>query len=355
MSRRAVLPGALVAGLILAGCATQPAVIEQARIEHAEGEYRVLWATQPPGSAVDVAVATSTNPARRLVARGDRDGVYAITLPTAPRPYFRLHARGGEVTVAERVLPLEGGRNFRDLGGYRAADGRHVRWGLLYRSGAMAGLTDADYRYLADLGIRTICDLRSTDERDRARVQWRLSEPPRMLTRDYRMDMAAFAALMTGPHSAEAITAGMAKSYERIPYEYAADYRVMFGELIAGRVPLAFNCSAGKDRTGVAAALILLALGVPRQTVLDDYMLSNSAAHIDSLAKIAGADDDPTAAAFARLPPEARRLLTGVQRAWLEAALGAIEAQDGSIPAYLERQLGVDARATRILRTRYLE
>lgn len=355
---RQVLP---LAALALAGCATQqPVVIEQARVEHAAGgDYRVLWTTQPPGAAVDVLLAKSPGPADRSgrpVSRADRDGVHEIALPATPRPYFRLHARGGrDVTVAERMLPLEGGRNFRDLGGYLTESGRQVRWGLLYRSGVMAGLTDADYRYLAGLGIRTICDFRSTDERTREALQWRLSDAPRVLARDYRMDLSAFASLMSGRLAPEALTAGMAKLYEDTPYEFAADYRAMFAELLAGHAPLAFNCSAGKDRTGVAAALILLALGVPRATVLDDYMLSNAAANMDGVAKGVVPGNDPAMAALARLPPEVRKLMTGVQREWLEAALAAIEKRDGSIPAYLGQRLGVGPAEIETLRARYLE
>jgi len=72
----------------------------------------------------------------------------------------------------QRVLPLQGGQNFRDLGGYRTRDGRTVRWGLLYRSGSMHNLTAADYAYLRKLGIRTVCDLRSRTERDREPANW---------------------------------------------------------------------------------------------------------------------------------------------------------------------------------------
>lgn len=360
MIRTRGLPGLLLAGLVLGGCASQPAVIEQARVEHAAGgDYRVLWTTQPPGAAVDVVLAQApgaTSGSSRLVSRADRDGVHEMSLAAAPRPYFRLHTRGGrDITVAERVLPLEGGRNFRDLGGYRTESGRQVRWGLLYRSGAMAGLTDADYRYLAGLGIRTICDFRSTDERKREALQWRLSDAPQVLARDYRMDLSAFASLMSGRLAPEALTAGMAKLYENTPFEFAADYRKMFAELLAGHAPLAFNCSAGKDRTGVAAALILLALGVPRATVLDDYMLSNAAANMDGLAKGVVPANDPAMAALARLPPEARRLMTGVEREWLEAALAAIESRDGSISAYLGQRLGVGPAEIEALRARYVE
>lgn len=355
--RLVLLPGLLAA---LGACATTPAAIESAEVERtAAGAYRVVWAAQPENAPVDLLVAQAPDAAgraARLVSRADRDGVHELALESAPRPYFELRTRSGQsLTVAERVLPLEGGRNFRDLGGYRTADGRGVRWGLLYRSGAMAGLTDADYRYLAALGIRTVCDFRSSDERRREPLRWRSSEAPHVLARDYTMDASGFVALMTGRPRPEDLTAGMARMYERTPYEYAADYRAMFAELLAGSVPLAFNCSAGKDRTGVAAALILVALGVPRETVIEDYLLSNEAANMEGVITGVTGEQDPARAALARMPPEVRRLLTGVEREWLEGAFRGIEAQDGSIEAYLERRLGIGPGAIAALRARYLE
>lgn len=350
----------LAAVAALGACATSPVAIESARVERkAAGAYRIAWTAEPANAPVDVLVAQAPDASgrtARVISRADRDGVHELVLDSATRPYFQLRTRNGETrTVAERMLPLEGGRNFRDLGGYVGADGRHVRWGQLYRSGMMAGLTDGDYGYLAALGIRTICDFRSNDERRREPVHWRLSEPPNVLLRDYEMDSAGFAALMSGQLSHAEITAGMARVYAQTPYAYAADYRAMFAELLAARVPLAFNCSAGKDRTGVAAALILLALGVPRETVIEDYLLSNTAANMQGVITAVTEEQDPARAAFARMPAEVRRLLSGVEREWLEGALRGIEAQDGSVEAYLERRLGVGSGEIAALRARYLE
>ena len=90
------------------------------------------------------------------------------------------------------MLPLEGGRNFRDLGGYRAADGRTVRWNMLYRSGSMAGLTAADYAALYKRGIKVVCDFRSTAERAAEPVKWPRAGFPRVLADDYVMDNGQF-------------------------------------------------------------------------------------------------------------------------------------------------------------------
>lgn len=252
----------------------------------------------------------------------------------------------------QRVLPLEGGQNFRDLGGYRTADGRHVKWGLLYRSGAMNGLTDGDFAKLEARGIRTVCDFRSTRERTGAPVRWPDKTKPAVFADDYSMDRD-FAGLMrpnlTGEQAADAMTA----AYAQMPMRFASQYRRMFGELVAGRVPLAFNCSAGKDRTGIAAALILTTLGVPYPTVVEDYLLSNR--HYDPRKGASGtAADDQTAAFMKRLPPDALKALMGVDQRYLDAAFATMRAQPGGFDGYLRNQLGLDAAALKALRTRYL-
>ncbi|MDJ0276381.1 tyrosine-protein phosphatase [Sphingomonas sp. 2R-10] len=273
----------------------------------------------------------------------------ALALPPAPLAV----ARPGKVAVAhQRVVPLEGGQNFRDLGGYRTADGRQVRWGLLYRSGAMNGLTDRDFAQLEARGIRTVCDLRSTRERTGAPVRWPGRAKPAIFADDYSMDRD-FAGLMrpdlTGAQAADAMTA----AYAQMPLRFAGQYRRMFGEILAGRVPLAFNCSAGKDRTGIAAALILATLGVPYATVTEDYLLSNR--YYDPRKSASGtAADDQTASFMKRLPPDAIKALIGVDRRYLDAAFATMRAQPGGFDGYLRDQLGLDKAAVQTLRAQYL-
>ena len=175
-----------------------------------------------------------------------------------------------------RVLPLQGGRNFRDLGGYRTADGRSVKWGLLYRSGQMHDLTAADYTYLQKRGIRTVCDFRDTGERTREPTLWPAGQRPKVLSDDYTLDVSAMK-LPGDPAgwTREQVVTAMTATYPQLLDQFNGQYARMFAELLAGDVPLAFHCTAGKDRTGVAAALLLTALGVPRTTVVEDYLLSN--------------------------------------------------------------------------------
>lgn len=251
----------------------------------------------------------------------------------------------------DRLLPLEGGQNFRDLGGYPAADGKTVKWRTLYRSGSMQDLTASDLGYLSRLGIRTVCDFRSTAERQRHPVNWPAEGAPHVLSRDYVLVLDA----LMGPLKDPAIDvprarAAMESFYAELPFTFADDYRAMFGELLAGRAPLAFNCSAGKDRTGVAAALLLTALGVPRAVVTQDYLLS--ARHY----RYVESQQDPKEAAFwASLPPGVMHAITGVDQAYLDAAFRAIEARPGGLNGYFRQQLGLGADELALLRSLYLE
>lgn len=249
----------------------------------------------------------------------------------------------------ERVLPLQGGQNFRDLGGYRTADGRTVKWGLLYRSGAMNALTPADFAALAKRGLVTVCDLRDTHERAKAPVAWPEAHKPAVFADDYDMtgDMRALADPKLDGAKARSI---MTHTYTELPFRFAGAYRRMFAELAAGHAPLAFNCSAGKDRTGVAAALLLTVLGVPRATVMQDYMLSNR--YFDPAR---AARQDPNAAAWTKaLPADVVSALMGVDPAYLDAAFAAIAAKPGGMAAYQRDQLGLDAATIRRLRAMYL-
>lgn len=277
-----------------------------------------------------------------------------LTLPVAawPRPYLLLRdSKGREVRTAERVLPLDGGSNFRDLGGYRTKDGASVAWGQLYRSAVMSGLTPDDFQRLGTLGIATVCDFRSTDERERDPVSWPAGVEPTILATDYGLDMGAIAALFRGgPVTAEGTRKAMEGFYAEMPFTFAGQYARMMRQLVDGRAPLAFNCSAGKDRTGLAAALLLTALGVPYETTVADYLLSNETYRPKP--PVAGGDD-PTARMFASMPKDALQALMGVDRRYLDASFQAIEAR-GGLQHYLADELKLSPADIEILRSRYL-
>jgi len=247
-----------------------------------------------------------------------------------------------------RVLDLEGGVNFRDLGGYATEDGRITKWETVYRSGSPAGLTQADYAELSRRGIRTFCDFRDNEER--------ASEPNGYVaantdveywTRDYAQDSGDLMAVLGGPDAgAEKSRNMLIGFYRTLPEDQAESYRQMFRYLAEGRTPLAFNCTAGKDRAGTGAALLLTLLGVPRETVVADYALSDD--FVDYKAQMEEtAAKNPSYAALAKLPWEIVEPLVASDPAYIESAFSALEEKYGSVDAFIEQELDVTSEMKR--------
>lgn len=242
----------------------------------------------------------------------------------------------------DRVRPLKGATNFRDLGGYTGHAGRPVRWGTLFRSDHLGGLTPDDHAQLRALGVRRAFDFRGVHERAAqpydlpGLVQYSLAIEP---TVTQRMDaMAAAGSTLT----AEAVAALMRELYRGLVNDQAHRFAELFDHLLADDTPLVFHCTAGKDRTGVAAALILLALGVPRDMVEQDYLLTNELYRHPPIAR-------------SETPPEALAVLWRVRADFLAAALRAIDEDHGGVEPYLAQRLRLTPVARAALAARYLE
>ncbi|WP_406828250.1 tyrosine-protein phosphatase [Microbulbifer sp. ARAS458-1] len=262
-----------------------------------------------------------------------------------------------------RVLPLEGGRNFRDLGGYKTADGKTVKWGKLYRSGVLTNLTEGDYEFLSNRDIATVVDFRSSEERSSEPTHWQAGEIDHM-TWDYQMMAdweAEFGKVLRKPDfTRQDLVALMDKGYVGLVRQQTPHYKAMFQKLIESDDALLFHCSAGKDRTGIGAALILTALGVDRATIEQDYLLTNeviknSKHDIMQLPEDASEKQRQMYAFFAQLPPEVRNVLAGVEVSWLESAFAEMERQHGSVEGYIQHALDVDAQELALLKARYLQ
>jgi protein-tyrosine phosphatase len=248
-----------------------------------------------------------------------------------------------------RFIALDRGHNFRDLGGYRTGDGRQVRRGVLFRSGTMANLTEADVARLAQLGITCICDLRTNSERAAHPTSWHDPARVRVLTRDYDHSAGSLASLTRGDGAA--VRKRMTSLYRRLHEEQREALAVLFENLLAGALPLLFNCAAGKDRTGVAAALILTALGVPRESVVADYVLSDHFAE----PLFALLCSNPRYGLNAETPAETWLPMTRALPEYIETMLDTLAETHGSVEAYLDRELGVDDAKVARLRGLLLE
>lgn len=255
---------------------------------------------------------------------------------------------------AVRLVPLEGVQNFRDIGGYRTVDGRQVRTGLIYRSSALAGMTNADREVLHALGVRSVHDLRTTAERAHAPTNWTGETAPVFYTHDYVADSSILAKVLTPDLDAEGARRAFTTLYPVILADQKPHEAALFDDLLKGGT-VVFHCTAGKDRTGIATALLLSVLGVPRETIMADFEMSNRYyRHVASVAGAEGRGADPAASPFAHLRPEAKAVFASVDRRYLEAIFTHIEARYGSVEAYLKEELGVDENDLSRLKELYL-
>lgn len=261
-------------------------------------------------------------------------------------------------TTPTRLLPFEGGCNFRDLGGYVTTDGARLRWRRLFRSGIMTHFTAADAEAAAALGIRCIVDLRRADERRNEPTRW-AEGVVAMVSEDDAADSASLGKLRDGARlDPEAARQAMILLYQRMPAWLAPRLRALFTRLADDELPLLFNCAAGKDRTGFAAALLLDVLGVPRETVLADYLLTNEAVDLDGFLQqhraaalgLAGARHP-----LLGIDTEVRRPMLAADADYLDAALSRIGAEHGSTAAYVRDVLGIEADRLARLRASLLE
>lgn len=242
-----------------------------------------------------------------------------------------------------RVLPLQGATNFRDLGGYATRDGRRLRWRRVFRSDHLGGLTAADRETLAALGLARALDFRGTAERAAepydlpGLAQHSLAIEPSVAQ---RMDALTGSGLELTP---ERMAGLMEDLYRRLVDDDAQRFAELFEHLRSSEAPLVFHCTAGKDRTGVAAALLLLALGVPQDVVMQDYLLTNEVYR------------RPPLRHATQVPEAALAVMWSVRPAFLNVALQTIEQRHGGIERFLTQRLGLDAAARETLAARYLE
>lgn len=227
-----------------------------------------------------------------------------------------------------RIVRLDGAHNARDIGGFRTADGGVVSRGLAFRSDELSGLSDTDVAALSGFGIRTVVDFRSKAEIARSGDKY----PRQAKMFELGIESGDLGHVLddvdeqTGPKL-------MKEIYRLLVREHAKTYSDFFSLLMNGGLPLLFHCTAGKDRTGFAAAMLLSALGVSREDIFHDYMMSAEGAGRKFGALI---EREPRLASLVAVRPE-----------YLGAAFDEIELRFGTTENYLTGCLGVDLERMR--------
>jgi len=243
--------------------------------------------------------------------------------------------------VPVRHLNLQGASNFRDFGGYRTVDGRIVRWRQLFRSNHLGHLTEADAAIVRGLGVRSAFDFRGIEERTAAVCALAEIEV-HSLPIEPTVVGALRAQLAAGSLSAATALDIMRESYGDYVRRNTHRFRALFAHLLDDRAPLIIHCTAGKDRTGFACALVLHALGVPDDVIGEDYLLTNRFYRRDT----SSASD---------LPDDVRQAIGSVEASFLAAAFDAIRADYGDLDDYLKRGLALGTSERTALKARYLQ
>lgn len=258
------------------------------------------------------------------------------------------------MTHFERIIPLKGIHNFRDYGGYQARDGQ-IRRGLLWRSGQHGEATAEDLDKVHELGIATVIDLRGDTERAHAPCLRHGAFDGTVLFNPGETGShgrAVHEEITSGVTSAEDARTAMVQLYKAMPWRpvLVGTYRLYFKALAERDGASLLHCLAGKDRTGVAAALLHSLLGVHRDDVMADYLLTNTAG--DSAKRI------EAGARYLRsigLNENAVQVFMSVEAVFLDTALAQIVEQHGSVERYAADVLGVTPQIQRMMIERLVE
>lgn len=252
-----------------------------------------------------------------------------------------------------RLLPLEGGSNFRDMGGYQTHDGKTVVRGELFRSGTMTSLTPSDQNYLEQFNFQKVVDLRSRDELELSPNHWVKTANIQYRFHDYEFES------LSGKSGFS-----LKQLYQDSPRTLKPHLTLFFNELLSGNTPLVVNCSAGQDRTGIASALLLSALGVPRHTVIEDYLLSTDYRNGEnefSAMNLDAAPNNKFAQMVLRMKGRTgagamkpKILKTAEGTPYISYFFESIDADYGNLATYLDRELGVGEKDLQRLKELYL-
>ncbi len=278
----------------------------------------------------------------------------ALALPAYEenqRVFFGIVSANGDVTISsERKIPLKGTPNFRDLGGLPTKDGRIVEWGKIYRSSKFSDLSKKDVEYFDNLGIEAVCDLRNDIE---------VKKDPNKLPDGvdyYRFPIgdaegATYKALkkkiLGGELKGEKAKVYFTNLMHMMADSVALDFKPVMDMLKEGNeVPLVYHCSGGKDRTGLLSGLLLAALGVEKEVIRDDYLLSNYYRYPANRsgmkkARLLGIDNETLLYAFE------------VQDEYFDAMFEVIDKEYGGIEPYLKEKFGYTEQDIQLLRDRY--
>ena len=250
-----------------------------------------------------------------------------------------------------RLLPMDGAFNTRELGGYKTTDGKSVKWGVLFRSDKLSDISENDQKYLQSLGIKRIVDFRS--EAEKTEDPNIIPEGINYIETPINVDGAMrskIEAVLKGETNKE-IKSFLVDANKEFITNYTSVYEDFLRGLIDEDGPTLFHCTAGKDRAGFAAAITLIALGVSKEDVIEDYMKTN----IFTKDKIDEMIDKIKLMSLYQADAEILRPLIGVERIYIETAFKTAEEKYGSLENFIREGLNISDEEIQILRNKFVE
>ena len=255
-----------------------------------------------------------------------------------------------------RKLPFTGAHNFRDLGGYKTEDGRTVKWGKIYRSDNLHSLTDEDLKYMKRLNIKSVVDFRSVEERENEPDRLNPDMTQVLLPIKFQpkeLDDGSIKNLMKDLTFGDLDSSNLLRDFNIvIVEEFTDEYKNFFRHIIENNAePLVFHCTAGKDRAGFASAMILTILGVPREKVIEDYLLTNTYVkdHVDDKML------EIELKTFFRADTDNLRKINLVEERYIQAAFDTIDSKWGGMDRYISEALNLNEEDILKLQDFYLE
>lgn len=333
----------LIGFVSLSACNMHTPEIQTLCLRDDIGNYIVKWETNPPLEGV-VKLYVSDTPGQfgksDPVGYADiREGITRyVTNDNITRKYFLLsfNDKYAEM-VAARFVPMDSVLNFRDLGGYASYGGRKkIRWGKVFRSGKIGTLSPRDSIKLNKLEIKTIIDLRSEEEQAASPAGYTKAGLIHIPVSNGKWD-----GILARINEGRARKGDGVVFMQDLYIQYVEEEKEQFARALAvfeekDNYPIAISSSLGKDRAGFLTALLLAALDIPEESILNDYLATNDFLGLNRFnAKVRGLD------------PDAQQTLTvilGANPAFLDLAFRKIEKEYGSVKEYLTNELHFSER-----------
>ena len=251
-----------------------------------------------------------------------------------------------------RKLPFTGAHNFRDLGGYKTSDGKTVKWGKVYRSDNLHSLTDEDLKYMERLNLKSVVDFRSDEERNDEPDRLTPDMTPILLPIKFEPE-GVTENLMRDLTFGNLDSSNLLRDFNIILVkEFTEEYREFFRHIVDnGGEPFVLHCTAGKDRAGFGSAMILTVLGVPREKIIEDYLLTNTyvSDHVDR--KLL----ETELKTFFRADSDNLRKINFVEERYIQAAFDTIDSHWGGMDQYISEGLNLTEEDINKIKDYYLE